>query len=432
MLKVVANLSWLLAEKGLRTVLGLFVTALTARHLGPAQFGLYSIAVTVASVLSSVVPVGLSTLLVQRMLETPQRVGSTLSAGLAITAVASVVAWGGVSLLSPMVLPEGWPVLLVVAISAFARPADVMRFYFESRMQVRPLMISDGIVLISFTIVRVFITIFDASVLLFAIVYVVETLVSSAIVVVLYRASVGAANLENLERAEVKALLRAASPLIAAAVCVSVYTKVDQFLVTQLLGLDQAGGYVAATRISESLNSIPIFIAATTFPVALAAKERGGIAEFDRVISRILAAGCAFSIGVAAAISVGAETIVRTVYGIQFSDAAQILAIHVWTSVFVMLGTIGSRWYVSNGLQRLILTRALVGGGVSIVMNAALIPILGSSGAALAAVISFAASGYLLDALWPKTRGLFRLKSRAIFGLPKNVIMEVQKLRGKH
>jgi len=58
--------------------------------------------------------------------------------------------------------------------------------------------------------------------------------------------------------------------------------------------------------------------------------------------------------------------------------------------------------------------RTLIGAGAKIALNLALIPGFALQGAAAATLLSQACSGWLANALHPKTRGIFLQQARAL------------------
>ena len=69
--KIIANSGWLFADKVVRMGMGLLVGAWVARYLGPERFGLWSFAIALVSLVSSVSGLGLNELLVRDLVAAP-------------------------------------------------------------------------------------------------------------------------------------------------------------------------------------------------------------------------------------------------------------------------------------------------------------------------------------------------------------------------
>jgi PST family polysaccharide transporter len=91
-----------------------------------------------------------------------------------------------------------------------------------------------------------------------------------------------------------------------------------------------------------------------------------------------------------------------------------VLAVHAWAGVFVALGVGQGIWNVCEGLTRLALVRTLAGAALNIVLNVVFIPRFGPLGAAVATVVSYALSAYIMNAFDRRTRVIFRMQTEAI------------------
>ena len=104
--------------------------------------------------------------------------------------------------------------------------------------------------------------------------------------------------------------------------------------------------------------------------------------------------------------------IIDILYGDQYKDAAIILAIHIWTSIFVFLGVGSSNFFIIENLQIKTFIRTAMGAVINIILNLILIPKFLAIGAAVATLIS-----HVFDLLSRKTYVLFKMKSRTFFGI---------------
>jgi len=101
-------------------------------------------------------------------------------------------------------------------------------------------------------------------------------------------------------------------------------------------------------------------------------------------------------------------------FGERYAEAGPVLVIHIWTLVFVFLGTASSRHLVAENQQRMELNRTLIGAAFNVVANYILIPKYGIIGAAYATLASQAVASYLAYLFFPKFWYVFRMQSRAI------------------
>ena len=77
---------------------------------------------------------------------------------------------------------------------------------------------------------------------------------------------------------------------------------------------------------------------------------------------------------------------------------------------------------ISEGIQKLVALRNLIGCVISIILNVLLIPILGIMGAAISSVITAIFTGYLSHAIIPVYRGVFAVQSHSLLFGWKDIV----------
>ena len=111
------------------------------------------------------------------------------------------------------------------------------------------------------------------------------------------------------------------------------------------------------------------------------------------------------------------KTVIAIVFGSQYGAATPILAVYVWTGVFVFLGIVGGQQMTYDGLTTLQLQRSIVGAIGNIALNFLLVPRFGAIGSAISTLIVQIIVSYVIDLLSPKTRQIFWFKTRAFLML---------------
>jgi PST family polysaccharide transporter len=108
------------------------------------------------------------------------------------------------------------------------------------------------------------------------------------------------------------------------------------------------------------------------------------------------------------------EPLMRFLYGDQYLAAGPVLAIHIWAGLFVFLGVARGAWIIAEGATRIALLTTSSGAVINVMLNLYLVPRYGAIGAAIAAVISYGFSDYLVFLLIPRLRPVGRLMTNAI------------------
>ena len=183
-------------------------------------------------------------------------------------------------------------------------------------------------------------------------------------------------------------LLKDSWPLILSGVVVSIYVRVDQVLIKNMLTSKDVGIYAAAVRLSESWYFIPIAISNALFPAIVNAKNIS-VDLYQSRIQKLYDMLAWIAIGISIPVSFLSTEIIEILYGAKYSAASPILTIYIWAGVSVFLGVASSQYLVSENLTKISFFRTLLGMITNVVLNLLLIPRFGITGSAYATLISY-------------------------------------------
>ena len=198
-------------------------------------------------------------------------------------------------------------------------------------------------------------------------------------------------------------LLKDSWPLIISGIAISIYMKIDQVMIREMMNVEAVGQYVAAVRLSEAWYYIPMVIVASLFPAIVNAKKQSEELYYSR-IQKLYDFMVWTAIAIALPITFLSDRIVELLYGTQYNQAGSVLEIHIWTGVFVFAGVASSKWLLSENLQIFSTINTFIGVIINIGLNYFLIPRIGIEGAAWATLGSYFIAAYLSLLLWKKTR----------------------------
>lgn len=416
LMKYLTNTSWVLAEKILRMTLGLFVGIWVARYLGPEQFGLFSYAQSLVFIFSAFATLGLDGIVVRELLKNEGERDKILGTAFTLKFIGALFT---IILLATAVCfqsdnhQNNFLVFIIASATVF-QSFNVIDFYFQSRVLSKYVVFSNAFSLLLSSIIKVILIINEAPLISFAYVVLFDSVILASGFVYFYFVSQLSLFTWSFERSWALNLLRYSWPLILSSLVVSMYMKIDQVMIKELLGISEVGQYAAAVRLSEVWYFIPVVISASLFPAILNAKQKSSDLYYNRMQKLY-----DFMVWLAIAIAIPMTFLsgwgVDVLYGSEFNQTAGVLMIHIWSAVFVFLGVASSKWFIAEGLQRYTLYRTLVGAILNVVLNLALIPTQGIYGAAIATLISQFVASFFFNLFNKKTRVTFRLHSNALF-----------------
>ena len=415
--RIVNNVGWLLFDRIVRLGVGLVVGVWIARYLGPQPFGVMSYALAFVGLLSSVATLSLGEIVVRDLVREPGTTGATMGSALALQAIGGAVAFGVTLLAIGYARPDdeiSRSAVTILAMLLLVKAVDVVRYWFESKLQSRYVVWTETGVALLFAAAKVTLILLHAPLMAFIWALLAEGLIGAAGLLAVFAMRGGGMRAWHIRPQRVKTLLADSWPLMLSGMAIMVYMRIDQIMLGQLLGDESVGIYTAAVKISEIVYFIPMSIAASAFPAIVEVRKRDE-ALYYRRLQRLYDLMVALSLAVALPVTFLSDWMVTFLFGSAYRAAGPVLAIHIWAGVFVFLGVAGAKWYIVENLQKISLINTSIGAATNIVLNYVLIPRWGIAGAAWATVVSQCIVAYLCDSFNAKTRIVFFMKSKSLF-----------------
>ncbi len=220
-----------------------------------------------------------------------------------------------------------------------------------------------------------------------------------------------------------KKLLSYSWPLIISGIMVSLYMKIDQIMVQNIAGVKEAGAYQTVVNLSEAWNFVPAVIVTSLFPAILNAK-RDDPQRYKKRIQHLYDLMVYLSVPVAIIITFTSAIIYKVLrYKLEYSYAAPVLSVHIWSGVFVFLGAASGQYLIAENFTKLSFIRTGFGAMVNIGLNLLLIPKMGMMGAAIATLIAYASATFCIIFI-PKVRdqGIMLFKSLFLISLLQKIL----------
>lgn len=417
--QLIGNTGWLFADKILRMGVGLVVSVWVARYLGPQQIGLLNYVTSFVALFSVLTTLGLDGIVVRELINHPEEkqeiLGSTLLLkfwGAILTVLLSVVAMALLRKGEPAVF---WLVAIIAAGTVF-QTFDAMDFWFQSQVQSKYTVWAKNSAFLLFAAIKVFLILQQAPLMAFALAATGELVVGAVALVVAY--TLKGESLLNVRArwSRCRSLLRNSWPLLLSALSVIIYMKIDQVMLGQMVDDAAVGVYGAAAKVSEIWYFIPMMVVSSVLPTLLEARKSDE-AFYYRRLRRLFRLMSALAFSIALPMTFLSTPIITFLYGEKFAAAGTVLAVHIWAAVFVFLGVVQSAWDLAENYTRLSMMRTTGGAVLNIALNYFLIPRYAALGAAIATVISYAFSSYVLNLASEKTRKIFVFQTKSMLFL---------------
>ena len=421
LINILNNITWLFFDKFIRLGVGLLVGVWIARYLGPEQFGLLSYALAFVALFSAVANLGLNAIVVRDLVQDSASTDTTMGTSFLLSVFGGLLAF----CLSLLAISYARPddelakfIVVLLSLLMVFKATDVVRYWFESQVQSKYVVWMENGLFLVFAAIKIVLIVAEAPLLAFIWALFAEGLLVSTGLMIVYALQGGEIRAWRAQISRVKNLIKDSWPLILSGLAIMIYMRIDQIMLGQMLDDESVGIYSAAVKISEVWYFIPMTIVASVFPSIIEAKKQGEARYYQRLQKL---SGLMLLLALAGAIPMTflSAWITDLLFGNAYQLAGSVLAIHIWSGLFVFLGLASGEWFIIEGLQKYYFYRTILGAFVNIGLNFIMIPKFGIIGAAWATVVAQLCSNILFNIFNRKTRVIFFMQCKSILAIPR-------------
>ena len=392
---------------------GVGVGLAIARYLGPEQYGSLSYFSALVAIFGVVAALGLDQIVVRDLVQWPDSAAELIGTALGLRLCSSVLClpvclallyWMGV-------LGGGHYIVLFFLLTLPFDSSAVFDFAFQAKVLSKYTVVARNSAFAVVAVVRLSFLYFHLSLGFFAAAYLIESSLGALLMLISYARRSGDLRHLRFRSARARELLKESWPVILSGSAIIIYMKIDVIMLQSIDGPAAVGIYAAATRVSELWYFVPMGIMTTVSPLITSYRfnERLYYGRLQQFFSGM----AAVSITVSVTITCAYPFIMGHLFGARFAAAGPILAVHVWSSIFVFFGVAQLPWMVTEGKLRISMFQTSLGAVSNVLINLILIPRLQGMGAAIATVISYAIAGVFANLLFRDTRRVFYMQMNA-------------------
>jgi O-antigen/teichoic acid export membrane protein len=386
--RIINNTIWIVGCKVFRAILGMLVTMLSARYLGPSGYGLINYAASIVTFVVPLMQLGLNSTLVQELVNTPEKEGQILGTSICMSLVSGLGCIVGVTTFSALTNP-GEPVTTMVcalySIQLVFQAVEQIQYWFHAKLLSKYVSVTMLAAYAATSAYKIMLLLCGSSVYWFALAQALDFLIISAVLLVIYRRK-GSGKLSFSWELFRKMFSRSKYYIISN-LMISVFAQTDRIMLKMMLDETAVGYYSAAVTCAGMAGFVFEAIINSAQPVILESAQRGN-AALERSISSLYSVVTYLSLGFCVCITVFAELIIRILYGAEYGPSVTALRLIVWYTTFSYFGAVRDVWILAQWKQKYLLLINLIGAGANIVLNILMIPVMGINGAALASLVT--------------------------------------------
>lgn len=368
------------------------LNAYIARYLGPANYGLLNYVFSLVGLFGFVASLGIESIAGREIVADHEKkyeiIGTSFylklcGSILAIVAVFFTAIWttNDVTLRSLIMMYS-----LTYIFSAF----NIIDTYFQSQVQSKytaVVMIAASVIS---AILKISIIASGLGIIWLTAVYVLESSVNAFGSLTFFIWNRHNISELRFNRKIAKEILKDSWPLMLSTVAWSIYMRIDQVMIKNMLGNEEAGIYAVAAKLSEFWYFIPSIICASVFPAILNAKKTAEALYRSR-LANLYSLMFYISGTIALGTTLFARPIIDILFGGQYLGAIITLRIYVWGGIASSVTCALGYYLISINKTRVNAIATAVGAFANVCLNLFLIPMYGIAGGALATFISYSA-----------------------------------------
>jgi O-antigen/teichoic acid export membrane protein len=369
------------------SMFSLAAAALMFRHLGVADTGRYTVAMSLSAVVTGLTDLGLTAIGVRELSTLRGKSRADFASnllgirlfltviGMLLVASFAFAVYGG--LLGVGVLIAGGGALLVNTQSTLAVPLIArLRLGWVSALDLARYVTTAAAIAL--------LVLVDAHLLAFLTATAVAGCVVLPVTIYLVRGDIPLR--PSFDTHQWRGLV---SPLLAysaAAVTATLYLRVAIVLVSVLAGGRQLGYFSASYRVVEAFLTLPGLLVGSAFPIFTQA-AREDPARLGYALSRVFEASLIIGVWISLSLLVGARVAIDVIAGTSFHPATSVLAVQGLAVAAVFVSSVWAYGLLSLHLHRVMLLTNLVMLAIMVVAVGVMAPLDGALGAAIAVVV---------------------------------------------
>ena len=386
--RVVKNAGWIIGCKVVQSLINFVIGMITARYLGPSNYGIISYVSSVVAFAMPIMQLGLKHTLVKEFVDSPDREGEILGTALMLNIISSIFCMIG-SIAFVMIANAGETETILVCIlysfTLLFNATELTQYWFQSKLMSKYPSIATLTSYLVVSLYKIYLLITQKDVVWFALSNVIDYLLISLILLVIYQ-KIGGQRL-TINWYLGKQLLSRSKYYIIPSLMVIIFQHTDRIMIKFMVGEAETGLYSAALTCIGISSFVFAAIIDTARPVILAEKERNQELYEKRVTQLYNIITC-LSLAQSIGMTVLAKPIVYILYGSDYSGTAAILAVSVWYITFGHYGSVRNIWILAEGKQKYLTSINIIGACANVLLNFCLIPYLGAVGTAWASVVT--------------------------------------------
>lgn len=386
--KVIKNASWIIGIQLIKSLLGIVISMLTARFLGPSNFGLINYAASIVAFVTPIMYLGLTGVLVQEIVNTPEKEGEILGTSVTMTFLSSLLCVIGVISFSAIANHGEKDTIIVCALYSILlifQSFEMVIYWFQAKLLSK---YSSVVSLAAYILVsgyKIYLLATQKSIYWFAVSNALDYMIIALGAAVVYKKLGGRPLRFNFNTA--KHLFSKSRYYIVSNMMIAIFAQTDRIMLKLMID-DAATGYYSAAVTCAGMTGFVFSAIIDSFRPMIFDDKKNNEKQYEKDMCRLYGIIIYLSLIQSLAITLFSGLIIKILYGAAYSASINALKLIVWYTTFSYLGSVRNIWILAENKQKYLWIINLSGALANVALNYILIPITGIMGAALASLVT--------------------------------------------
>lgn len=369
-------------------LISLFVGLLTARYLGPSNYGTINYATAYTAFFMAFCTLGINSVLVKEFVDNPEDEGKIIGSSLVLRGVSSFLSAITIICLVCIIDAGEKTTITVTALCSIGLIFNIFEtfnYWFQSKLKSK---VTAIVALSAYVVTATYKGVLLAlgkSVEWFAFSTALDYMVIGVLLFVCYKRQGG--KKLSFSKSASKRILKKSVYFILPSLMVSIYGYADKLMLKQMLSEADVGYYATATAVCGMWSFVLSAIIDSLYPSIMEAFKTDK-ALFEKRNRQLYAVVFYVSVFVSTLFCILAPFIIFVLYGEDYMPAAAPLRVITWYTAFSYLGVARNAWIVCEDKGKYLKYIYVSAAAANVILNFVFIPLLGVTGAAAASLIT--------------------------------------------
>lgn len=386
--RVVKNASWIIGIQIVKSLLGLVISMLTARFLGPSNFGLINYAASIVAFVTPIMYLGLNGVLVQEIVNTPEKEGEILGTSVTMTFLSSLLCVIGVISFAAAVNRGERETVIVCALYStllIFQSLELLNYWFQAKLLSK---YASGVALFAYAVIsgyKIYLLAAHKSIYWFALSNALDYMIIVIGLFIVYKRLGGGRLRFNLSTA--RRLWGKSRYYIVSNMMIAIFAQTDRIMLKLMIN-DAATGYYSAAVACAGMTGFVFTAIIDSFRPLIFDDKKTDEIRYEKDMCWLYGIIIYLSLLQSLVITLFSGLIIKILYGAAYSASINALKLIVWYTTFSYLGSVRNIWILAENKQKYLWIINLSGALANVALNYILIPITGIMGAALASLVT--------------------------------------------